>query len=151
MTKRIGSLLKISLSTFAVMGLMAPGFSQNLVTNSNQSGAGNAVVYNQSGMGTSIIIVSAILIILLVAFKYFGKLMAGEDKKTVQAEEIKSEVPVSPNNEKEGEVRAAIAMSLYLYSNELHDQENPVITMIRVSRTYSPWSSKIYGLRKLPR
>jgi hypothetical protein len=50
-----------------------------------------------------------------------------------------------------GEINAAIAMALYLYSNEMHDQENPVITMIRVSRTYSPWSSKIYGLRKLPR
>ena len=50
-----------------------------------------------------------------------------------------------------GEVNAAIVMALYLYSNEIHDQEDPVLTMIRVSRTYSPWSSKIYGLRKLPR
>lgn len=50
-----------------------------------------------------------------------------------------------------GEVNAAIVMALHLYSSEIHDQEDPVITMIRVSRTYSPWSSKIYGLRKLPR
>ena len=50
-----------------------------------------------------------------------------------------------------GEVNAAIVMALYLYGNELHDQEDPVITMTKVSRTYSPWSSKIYGLRKSPR
>jgi hypothetical protein len=62
--------------------------------------------------------------------------------------------PASPEpveNNISGEVNAAIAMALFLYSSEIHDQENPVITMIRVSRTYSPWSSKIYGLRKLPR
>ena len=50
-----------------------------------------------------------------------------------------------------GEVNAAIAMALYLYGNQLHDQEDPIITMTKVSRTYSPWSSKIYGLRKSPR
>jgi hypothetical protein len=50
-----------------------------------------------------------------------------------------------------GEVNAAIVMALYLYQNEIHDQEDPVITMTKVSRTYSPWSSKIYGLRKSPR
>ena len=69
-----------------------------------------------------------------------------------KTEEVKK--PTSPQpaeNKISGEVNAAIAMALYLYSSEIHDQENPVITMIRVSRTYSPWSSKIYGLRKLPR
>lgn len=49
-----------------------------------------------------------------------------------------------------GEVNAAIAMTLYLYSAELHDAENTVLTINKVSRTYSPWSSKIYGLRKSP-
>jgi len=60
-------------------------------------------------------------------------------------------LPDLAKDKSSGEINAAIAMALYLYSNEIHDQENPVITMIRVSRTYSPWSSKIYGLRKLPR
>jgi len=50
-----------------------------------------------------------------------------------------------------GEVNAAIVMTLFLYQNELHDIENTVLTIKKVSRTYSPWSSKIYGLRKNPR
>lgn len=50
-----------------------------------------------------------------------------------------------------GEVNAAIAMSLYLYSVELHDAESAILTINKVSRTYSPWSSKIYGLRKYPK
>jgi len=49
-----------------------------------------------------------------------------------------------------GEINAAIAMTLYLYTSELHDAENTVLTINKVSRTYSPWSSKIYGLNRLP-
>jgi Na+-transporting methylmalonyl-CoA/oxaloacetate decarboxylase gamma subunit len=47
-----------------------------------------------------------------------------------------------------GEVSAAIGTALYLYFMETHDEENTVLTIKRVSRTYSPWSSKIYGLRE---
>ena len=60
-------------------------------------------------------------------------------------------VRVVANQEISGEVNAAIAMTLYLYQNELHDYENTVLTVHKVSRTYSPWSSKIYSLRKYPR
>lgn len=83
-------------------------------------------------------------------FNYIGKYVIRADKK----ESKLSVEPLNPPIAKtdiSGEVNAAIALALYMYSNELHDQENPVITMIKVSRTYSPWSSKIYGLRKSPR
>jgi len=49
----------------------------------------------------------------------------------------------------QGDVSAAIGMALYLHFNEIHDQESNVITIKRVSRTYSPWSSKIYSMRNL--
>ena len=48
-----------------------------------------------------------------------------------------------------GEVNAAIAAAIHLYRSELHDHENTVLTIKKVARTYSPWSSKIYGLRNL--
>jgi glutaconyl-CoA/methylmalonyl-CoA decarboxylase subunit delta len=48
-----------------------------------------------------------------------------------------------------GEVNAAIAMALYSYFNELHDVESGVITIKRVSRNYSPWSSKLYNMKNL--
>jgi len=53
------------------------------------------------------------------------------------------------HGEKTGDVNAAIAMALYLYLNETHDEESNVITIRRVSRTYSPWSSKLYSMRNL--
>lgn len=45
-----------------------------------------------------------------------------------------------------GDETAAIAMALSQYFNELHDDENTIITMKKISRRYSPWSSKIYGV-----
>ncbi len=48
-----------------------------------------------------------------------------------------------------GDVNAAIAMAIYLYLNEMHDEESNVITIKRVSRAYSPWSSKLYSMRNL--
>jgi hypothetical protein len=45
---------------------------------------------------------------------------------------------------------AAIAIALYKYSEKLHDTENMVLTLNRASKAYSPWSSKIYGLRQYP-
>lgn len=50
-----------------------------------------------------------------------------------------------------GEENAAIAMALYLYLNEIHDEESTVMTIKRVSKRYSPWSSKIYGLNLPPK
>ena len=47
-------------------------------------------------------------------------------------------------------VTAAIGLALYM-STQLHDEESNVITIKKVSRVYSPWSSKIYGLRGLHR
>jgi glutaconyl-CoA/methylmalonyl-CoA decarboxylase subunit delta len=50
-----------------------------------------------------------------------------------------------------GELSAAIGMAMYIYLNEMHDQESGVITIKKISKRYSPWSSKIYGLRQIPR
>ena len=50
-------------------------------------------------------------------------------------------------SEKDNE--AAIAVALYLYFNEMHDEESDIITVKRVSKTYSPWSSKLYSMRNL--
>lgn len=49
-----------------------------------------------------------------------------------------------------GEINAAISTALYLYFEEVHDFESTVLTIKKVQRIYSPWSSKIYGLREYP-
>jgi len=49
------------------------------------------------------------------------------------------------------EAVAAIALAIHKYKSDLHDQESFTITLKKVSKIYSPWSSKIYTLRQNPR
>ena len=51
--------------------------------------------------------------------------------------------PAVPSNAQDG--HAAICTALGLYFGELHDKERYTLTIKRVSRNYSPWSSKLYG------
>ncbi|MBR2962528.1 MAG: hypothetical protein IKC42_05850, partial [Alistipes sp.] len=48
------------------------------------------------------------------------------------------------------EIAAAIITALKLYKSDLHDQESEMLTINRIARAYSPWSSKIHGLTQLP-
>ena len=45
----------------------------------------------------------------------------------------------------------AISMALHLFYDEVHDDESNVITIKRIERRYSPWSSKIYGINNYSR
>lgn len=55
------------------------------------------------------------------------------------------------NGEVTNEEAAAIALAIHMYKREMHDMESLTITLKKVSRIYSPWSSKIYTLRQNPR
>lgn len=48
-----------------------------------------------------------------------------------------------------GETNAAIATALFLYFNQIHDEESNVITIKQVRRRYSPWNSKLYGMTNM--
>ena len=72
--------------------------------------------------------------------------------KNIFKEEVKEE-PVKEilKPETNEEINAVIGAAVFLYTQELHDFENYALTIKRIDRVYSPWSSKIYGLRKWPR
>jgi Na+-transporting methylmalonyl-CoA/oxaloacetate decarboxylase gamma subunit len=67
---------------------------------------------------------------------------------TASLQNVQAEAKLMEN---EKEVMAAIAMALFLYSKELHDDETLKLTIKRSAKTYSPWSSKIYGLNTYKR
>jgi hypothetical protein len=70
----------------------------------------------------------------------------GSDKKEQKPLEPEA---AEPSEIRDSDTEAAIAMALYMYFNEMHDEESDVITVKRVSKTYSPWSSKLYSMRNL--
>lgn len=47
----------------------------------------------------------------------------------------------------QNEIACVIALSLHIYIKRMREYENSIITMQKVMKPYSPWSSKIYGLR----
>lgn len=104
-----------------------------------------------TGAGMVVIAMTVVfggLAFLYLFFKLMGKVLNRSKVKTTIKE--KEAVQVPKESEVTGEINAAIAMALYLYHNELHDNDQAILTINKVSRNYSPWSSKIYGLRKLP-
>lgn len=92
-------------------------------------------------------IVFSALVLLYFTFLYLGKLLAWNTRRRlVQAGKHNKveEVEIT------GEEAAAISMAIFL-CRDLHDDESDIITIKRVSKVYSPWSSKIYGLRAFSR
>jgi glutaconyl-CoA/methylmalonyl-CoA decarboxylase subunit delta len=44
-------------------------------------------------------------------------------------------------------IDAAISAAIFLYLNDIHDKEDAIMTIKKISKAYSPWSSKIYSVR----
>ncbi|MBV2245579.1 MAG: OadG family protein [Lentimicrobium sp.] len=120
-------------------------FTADVITSSDKF-----LIMDPYGVGMAVIAMSVVfgaLILLYILFKNTKKIY-GIDLKTLFARKPKETIPeIAAREETSGEVNAAIAMSLHLYISELHDHEDAVLTIKKVARTYSPWSSKIYGLR----
>ncbi|MEG1539036.1 MAG: OadG family transporter subunit [Muribaculaceae bacterium] len=113
--------------------------------------------HDQFGIGMAIMAMSVVflgLIVLSISFTLIGKISAGAAKKNkLKAHGIEQEESVIEKNTvngDSGEEIAAVCMALYEHLNA-HDNEDTVLTISKVKRTYSPWSSKIYTLRELPR
>lgn len=93
------------------------------------------------------LVVFTALTALYYVFYFLPKLMNIKRKKKIAEQGIEA----ISENDPSGEVNAAIAMALYLYLNEVHDKESNVITIKRVNKVYSPWSSKIYNMGLRPK
>lgn len=107
---------------------------------------------DSNGLGITIMsmaIVICSLILLSILFLAFGKISQSmQTKKRLKNYGIAHD---SDNHEaSSGEACAAIAAALYQYFNDRHDIEDTVLTMRKLKRAYSPWSSKLYGLRQTP-
>ena len=94
---------------------------------------------------TGYLIVFASLVLLFWFFSMIPRLTAL--RKATKGIHRETSADQAVKNGISGEETAAIAMALHLYLGEMHDQESGVLTIKRISKTYSPWSSKIYAVR----
>ncbi len=107
-----------------------------------------------NGFGMTIMamcIVFTALLVLCLCFYGIGAISKQISKlNKMRAQGIdKSEAATTGSNHDSGEEIAAIVMALHQHLNA-HDTESTVLTINKVKRAYSPWSSKIYGLREVP-
>ena len=112
--------------------------------------------HDSDGIGMSISAMSVVfcgLILLFIAFKIVGRVSVSLSKRNaMKAKGItdKQEAKEKKLGEAPGEIFAAIAIAMYEMQSDVHDVEDTVLTITRVKRSYSPWSSKIYTLRETP-
>jgi glutaconyl-CoA/methylmalonyl-CoA decarboxylase subunit delta len=92
-------------------------------------------------VGFSIVFFSLALLVLV--FSRLPKLLNIKFKK-VKRKKHKQEETTEDDYIIEGNVTAAISLALHLYFNEMHDDESNIVTIKKVKKAYSPWSSKIY-------
>lgn len=112
--------------------------------------------HDGNGIGMAISAMSVVfsgLLLLFISFKIVGKISVNLSKRNamkVKGITDKKEAKEKKLGEAPGEVFAAIAMAMHEMQNDVHDVEETVLTITRVKRSYSPWSSKIYTLRETP-
>ena len=107
-----------------------------------------------NGFGMTVMamcIVFSSLLVLCLCFYGIGKINSSISRlNKMRAHGVeKHEVEKGEVAHDSGEEIAAIVMALHDHL-DAHDTENTILTINKVKRAYSPWSSKIYGLREVP-
>ncbi len=107
---------------------------------------------DSKGVGLTVVAVAVVffaLICICFIMKGYGSLiMSVQDrKKNKHAKKDNQEAPAK-TKDVAGEVYAAIAAAIYAYDQDLHDEEDTVITIQKVERAWTPWNAKFYNMNK---
>jgi Na+-transporting methylmalonyl-CoA/oxaloacetate decarboxylase gamma subunit len=114
----------------------------NLLLNTDTISEGYVILF------TGLFIVFSALVTLALFFNYGLPIMLYVYKVITKRKDKKvSEIKVKSDKNFTGEISAVIGAAVHMYSSEQHDQENAILTIKQVKKSYSPWSSKIYGIQ----
>jgi Na+-transporting methylmalonyl-CoA/oxaloacetate decarboxylase gamma subunit len=122
--------------------------TNNLTLDSNEK-IENFRINDSLGVGMTVTAMAVVfigLILLYAVFKFVGK--TAIQMSTHRAKKAGVENIPARGHVEEGAILAAIATALYEVTEDVHDIESTVLTIHKVTRRYSPWSSKIYGMRE---
>lgn len=112
--------------------------------------------HDSAGIGmtiTAMCVVFTGLILLYICFRCVGKIAVKlRQRNAMKVHNItdKQEAKERGLGQAPGDVIAAITLALHEAQGADHDVEETILTISRVKRSYSPWSSKIYTLRETP-
>ena len=107
------------------------------------------------GIGLTAVAVAVVFLALVcisLIISGSGKLIKNTEEKQKQGGKGKKDKAIKPVSEGSSvqnvEVYAAIAAAIHLYNDELHDEENTVITLQKVEREWTPWNAKYYNMNQ---
>ena len=98
---------------------------------------------------TAVAVVFLALVCIALLISGSGRLIQNtEEKQKNKGKKAAAIKPVSEGSSasNEQEVFAAIAAAIHLYNEELHDEEDGVITIQKVEREWTPWNAKYYNM-----
>ena len=100
-------------------------------------------------VGGFLIVITA-LVVLFCIFTGFSKLVNHDFKKAKKEKNVTTAPSTSTAAgwKVDDDLAVVIGLALAL-AKDVHDEESGLVTIKRVERRYSPWSSKIYGLNGL--
>ncbi|MBO4752028.1 MAG: OadG family protein [Bacteroidales bacterium] len=116
------------------------------------------------GLGLTVVAVSVVFIALIsvcLIMLGYGSAIRSWNEKRKKKDEAKKQSgtgrtgdnggqPAEAGSQQsvDGDVYAAIATAIYLYNEELHDDEDMVITIQNVERTWTPWNDKRFNMNQ---
>ena len=100
------------------------------------------------GVGLTVVAIFVVFLLLTCICFIMKGFAAGvqrmQKKKEAPAVPVKAATADAAN--KDGEIYAAIAAAIVAYTEELHDEEDAVITIQKVERAWTPWNAKFYNM-----
>lgn len=102
---------------------------------------------NQSVVGVGVVFV--VLAFLFLTFLGLSNFMERQALKKMEKKGQDTKSVKATGTAISGDENAAIATALYIFFNEMHDEESGIITINKIQRRYSPWSSKIYNMNNV--
>ena len=97
--------------------------------------------YTITIVGYSIVFLS--LVLLVVIFSSLSRYFQKKEAKKTEAVEVKETEVENEANTSSDEINAAISTALYLYFDEMHDEESGIIT---IEKRNTNWNAKSHEL-----
>jgi hypothetical protein len=89
-----------------------------------------------------------VLALMLIALIYLYR--QSRPKSAAKTAALSVEASGDANAPVPDEIVATIVMMLNDMEEDVHDRDNTILTMRKVTRNYSPWNSKLFGMRQIP-
>lgn len=104
------------------------------------------------GVGLTVVAICvvffALICICFIMKGYGAAIMKVQNRKAAKNAVAQGAANVPSSKDVSGEVYAAIAAAIYAYDEDMHDEEDTVITIQKVERAWTPWNAKFYNMNK---